>query len=95
MDRTTKEITTPSGHKIVLKDYLTAREMLPILKTGSPTPTQADSIDKALQMIQAAVVSVDGSTENILDTIQDYPMSDYLFITKEVAGLTDFQTTKN
>jgi hypothetical protein len=94
-ERTTKEIITPGGHKVVLKEYVTAREMMPILKSAITTPTPADNIDKALKMVEVAVVSVDGATENLIETVQDFPLADYIFLTKEVAALADFQTAKS
>jgi hypothetical protein len=94
-ERTTKEVATPGGHTVVLKEYVTAREMMPILKSASATSTPAENIDKALKMIEVAVVSVDGATENVIETVQDLPLADYMFLTKEVAALADFQGTKN
>lgn len=95
MERQTKELETPSGHKVVVKEYLTAREMMPILKTASPTSTPAENIEKALKMMELAIVSVDGVAENCIETIQDFPLSDYIFLTKQVAELSNFQKTKN
>ena len=95
MERPQKELETPSGHKIVVKEYLTAREMMPILKSASATATAADNIEKALKVMELAIVSVDGSTVDCVETVQDFPLGDYIFLQKEIAALTDFQTKKN
>jgi hypothetical protein len=95
MERPTKTVETPSGHIIVIKEYITAREMMPILKSATATPTPADNIDKALKVLELAIVSVDGATENCVETVQDFPLGDYIFLQREVAGLTDFQKTKS
>jgi hypothetical protein len=88
-ERTTKELVTPSGHKVVIKEYLTAREMLPILKSTD------DNIDKNMKTLALAIVSIDGATENVSELVQDLPLTDYLFISKEVVKAADFQTTKS
>jgi hypothetical protein len=95
MERATKEITTPNGHKLVLKEYITAREFLPIAKSAPEKPTNAENIERGLSMIDLAVVSVDGVTEKVSEIIQDLPVEDFTFITQEVAKLTDFRKTKS
>lgn len=94
-ERTTKEVVTPSGHKVVVKEYLTVREMMPILQSTTNAPTQAENVAKALKMMESSIVSIDEATENIAETIQDFPLADYIFLTKEVAQLGDFPKTKN
>lgn len=93
--RPTKELTTPGNHKVVMKDYITAREFMPIIKDSPATPTPADNIQKGLKLIEIAVTSLDGVAENIGELIQDLPLEDYMFISQEVAKLANFQKTKN
>ena len=93
--RPTKELTTPGNHQVVMKDYITAREFMPIVKDSPAVPTQADNIQKALKLIEIAVTSIDGVAENIADLVQDLPLEDYMFISQEVAKLANFQKTKN
>ena len=69
--------------------------MMPILKTATPTPTPGENIDKALKMMELAIVSVDGVKENCIETIQDFPLGDYIFLTKAIADLSNFQKTKS
>jgi len=95
MNRETKELTTPGGHTVVVKGYLTTGEMLPILKSAIPNPTTADNIDKGLKTIEAAVVSIDNVSDNVLEVLNDLPVGDYMFILQEVAKLADFRTTKS
>ena len=95
MERSTKELETPSGHKVIVKEYLTAREMMPILKTALATATTADNIEKALKVMELAIVSVDGATEDCVETVQDFPLGDYIYLQKEIAALTDFHPTKS
>jgi len=95
MIRTNKEILTPNNHKVVMKEFVTAREFIPVMKDAPAEPTPADNIAKGLKMIEIAVISIDGSTENIADLVQDLPLEDYLFISQEVAKLANFQKTKS
>jgi hypothetical protein len=94
-DRQTKQLETPGGHKVVLKEYITAREFLPIMKAVPTTPTAADNVEKGLNLIDVAVISIDGNSEKVSELAQDLPMEDYLFIVQEVTKLVNFQKTKN
>lgn len=89
-----KELQTPGGHTVLIK-VLSVREMLPIIKARPENPTQEQNIDSNLAMVEAAVVSIDGSSENIPEAIQGLPFTDYAFLSKELSTLTGFQETKN
>jgi hypothetical protein len=99
MDRPTKEITTPGGVSVVVKTYLTAREVNDTLKqilgtTGVSPDTKIElsavvGIDRNIKLVEAAVVSLDGSTENIPERLGDLPINDWQFILKEAGLLAD------
>lgn len=102
-ERETKEFTTPGGLKLVVKTYLTGREVNDVLRKlfgAREVSAQADGsaatklpisagIDRNIFLIEAAVVSFDGSAENIIDRIQDLPSKEYTAILNEVKGLAD------
>ena len=99
MDRPTKEITTPGGVTVVVKTYLTAREVNDTLKqilgtTGVSPDTKIElsavvGIDRNIKLVEAAVVSLDGSSENIPERLGDLPINDWQFILKEAGLLAD------
>jgi hypothetical protein len=99
MDRPTKEITTPGGVTVVVKTYLTAREVNDTLKqilgtTGVSPDTKIElsavvGIDRNIKLVEAAVVSLDGSTENIPERLGNLPINDWQFILKEAGLLAD------
>jgi hypothetical protein len=100
MERTNHEITTPGGHTVVVKEYLTAREVNAILadlfKTQevsaddkSPKLSMLVGIQRNVKLVEAAVISLDGSIENLGERLQDLPSKDYTAILTEVKGLAD------
>ena len=100
MERTTHEITTPGGFKVVVKDYLTGREVNAVLTDlfksqeisaddKSPKLSMLVGIQRNVKLIETAVISLDGSTENLADRLQDLPSKDYTAILTEVKGLAD------
>ncbi len=89
-DRETKEFTSPGGHKVVLKTYLTAREFTPIVDDKDLTNSA-----KTQRFAVASIVSLDGETEGIGDKLLDLPLAEYTAIVKEVGGLiTDLTAEK-
>lgn len=94
-DRETKEITTPLNHKAVVKAYLTGREVDAILgdlfkdqQSGEkPTIPMTLGIQRNNKLIEAALVSLDGNTENIFDRLQELPASEKSFILNQVNEL--------
>jgi len=81
-DRPTRELTTSGGHTLVIKTYLTAREMLPI----SDKPEMPNS-EKTAAILNQAVVSLNGSTDTISDRLLDLPLNEYTEIVKEVTAI--------
>jgi hypothetical protein len=86
-ERKTKTVTTPSGATVELKEYLTAGEFLDLneeSEKNGDTKTQA-----AKRIVEAAVVSIDGSKENIPSALRELSIGDYVFLNKEVADLVN------
>jgi hypothetical protein len=100
MERQNHEITTPGGHTVVVKEYLTAREVNGVLtdlfKTQevsaddkAPKLSMLVGIQRNIKLVEAAVVSLDGSTDNLAERLQDLPSKDYTAVHTEVKGLAD------
>jgi hypothetical protein len=102
-ERKTKDITTPGGHAVTVKEYLTAREVNDVLRHifgSQEVSTDADGaaktklsmsvgIERNIRLVEAAVVSLDGSAESLSDRLQDLPASEYAAILNEVKGLAE------
>lgn len=100
--RETKEITTPSGHKVVLNSYITGREkraitnvflekaeMTMVGNTPNISGIKGDVANLAEdKTIEIMVVSVDGSTDGILDKVLNLPAKDYDFIVSAINEMT-------
>lgn len=80
--RPTKPFVTPGGHNLVVKTYLTARELLPITDDKDLKES-----DKTIKLAEAGIVSFDGITENIGEILLDLPITEYTAIVKELTGL--------
>lgn len=103
MERETKEFTTPGGHKLVLKTYLTAREVNNVLtelfksqevtaddvKSGTQRVSLIVGIQRNIKLIEAAVISLDASSDNLADRLQDLPAPEYTAILNEVKPLAE------
>src|SRR5882724_8196981 len=100
MDRPTHEFKTPGAHVVVVKDYLTAREVHAVLNElfksqevsaddKSPKLSMLVGIQRNIKLVEAAVLSLDGSTDNLGDRLQDLQSTDYTAILTEVKGLAD------
>ena len=101
MDRETKEFTTPGGRKVVVKEYLTAREVNAVLKQlfqDQSVSTEGGNqqrisllvgIERNIKLVEAGVVSLDGSSDNLSERLQDLPASEYTAILTEVKTLAD------
>jgi hypothetical protein len=103
MERTNHEFTTPGGRKVLIKDYLTAREVNSVLseifksqevstdeaRSGTSKVSLLVGIQRNIKLIEAAVISLEGSTENLADRLQDLPASEYTAILNQVKNLAD------
>lgn len=102
MERETKNITTPvSQQKIVVKTYVTGREKRAISDIYLDAGITVDMNSKNIQNAKSAainkaqdlafttiVVSVDESTENILETILKMRSKDFEFLVEEINNIT-------
>jgi hypothetical protein len=103
-ERETRNITTPGNHVVVLRAYLTGREVNDIKRAlfGSVTVERGEdgkpsipeyplalAIDREKKLIESAVVSVDGKAENAPDAILDFPAADYKFVVTEAEKAVD------
>jgi len=93
MERKTKVLTAPSGALIELKEYISAGEFLDATESKDG---ELSKNELAKRLVNAAVVSVNGSKENVPAALRDLQLPDYLFLSKEVAKLTsgDFTEAK-
>jgi hypothetical protein len=98
MERETKEIGLPSGIRIVLKTYLTIGEVNDALRvifkgrdidpTAGKVPLEI-GIERNLQLVLAAIVSLDGSIENLSTRVQALRLPDYNAIFAEVKDFSE------
>lgn len=96
MERPTHELKTGGGHVVVLNDYITGAEHRRIRAhygaalrkpEAERDETQIDFEGDNLAF-EIAVVSLDGSSENIVSRILDLPLPDFKEIVSEVKELT-------
>lgn len=95
-------MTTAGGHKVVLKEFVTARDMrvlkdmyLAVAKFDQKGGEVFDiNVEKANEIenktIELVVVSVDGVAEEVIEKMLDLPVTDYNEIfeaVQEVAGM--------
>jgi hypothetical protein len=91
MTRDTKEFSTPGGHKIVIKTYLTSREAMPVFDQADMSGTQ-----KAQKLASAAIVSIDGDANDISEKLLDFSLQEYTATLKEITELiSDLAETKS
>lgn len=97
MNRETKEITTPSGVKVIIKTWISAREanavkeeMLKAMKVDPATGNQTTSlsaeflIQQEKKLIETLVVSVDGDTNAYIEKLLDMRNEDYQAVVSEL-----------
>lgn len=111
MERETKKITTPIGKQVVeMKTYLTGREKRALtniylkgnlsfnLDDKDIKGFKGDILEEAENFAwKTVIVSIDGKTENIVDTILDMRAEDYQAIVKavnEIVSDSDFTQKK-
>lgn len=110
MDRETKSVTLKSGKEVVLNAFLTARERnalrnifftnFKIEATGGKPEVKeisGDVLGKAEEkLIELAVVSFDGSSENVLARLLDGTPADYDEVVAEAGKIEggNFQQPK-
>lgn len=95
MEKETKEITTPQGCKATVRTFLTGREVDVILadlfkdQTSGEKPSipMTLALQRNNKLIEAALVSLEGSSENAFERLQDLPASEKTFILQQVQEL--------
>jgi hypothetical protein len=94
-ERKNKTVTTPANHTIELKEYISAGEFLDLNDAKDGIELSRTELSKRL--VGAAVVSIDGSAEDIANKLRDLPLGDYLFLSKEVTKIVngDFTEAKS
>lgn len=93
MDRETREITTPiDNHKVVIKTYLNVGELrvienvflskLKINNEGIAEQEYDGTLISAAQdkLVEVAMVSVNGKTENLLQEVMAFKKADFDFL---------------
>ncbi len=101
-EREVIELTAPSGKKLKVKSYITARERNEIRSVILPSMSldmtnnkvvdnvSADVLAKAEpKLIEVIVAEYDGSSENILDRMLDGSPADYDFIIGQLKEIND------
>lgn len=91
-DRKTKTITSPSNHTIELKEYISAGEFLDI--NDAKDSAELSKSELAKRLVNIAVISIDGSTEDIPNALRALPLGDYLFLSKEVTKIVNGDFTE-
>lgn len=91
-ERKTKDITTPSGAVVTLKEYISAGEFLDMNDAKEGTELAKNELAKRL--VVAAVVSINGSSEDIMNLLRDLPLADYLFLSREVTKIVNGDFTE-
>lgn len=89
-------MTAPSGQEVELKTYITARERNAIrslffgdMKVNAATGEGNQEVSGKIfemseyKLIETIVISLNGSTENIMDRLLDGTPEDYDFVAKE------------
>ena len=76
----TKEIVTKFGTKAIIKSVLSFNDLESALKIE-------DVGEKSMKILEIAVISINGISENIITTIKAGPISDYAEISKAVTNI--------
>lgn len=100
MERQTKAVTTPDGKELVLKSYLTAKErndyLLELAQNGLTKSSLEDAqssavtvatIKSAKKLFETAIVSYDGSPENIVGRLEEAKSDEYDFALNEAGEI--------
>ena len=84
MERETRTIETPLGHKVAIKTFFTQSERVQVQRilagenTASEEAKQSALIDASHRALTLAVVSIDGDASDVLEKLTDeLPTSEY------------------
>jgi len=96
MERETKELVTPMGHKVVVKTYLTGAESDDIMRqilqdkdvpAEKPTVRNTAGLDRIIATLKSVIVSFDGVAEGAFDKLNALPLSERNFVMNEFKTL--------
>lgn len=91
-ERKTKTVKAPSGLMVELKEYITAGEFLDLNEESEKSGLTKTALARRLSEI--AIISIDGSGENIPAKLRDLPLADYTFLQKEIKKLIEGDFTE-
>jgi hypothetical protein len=91
-EKKTNTVTTPSGVAVILKSYISGGDFLDA--TDTKDGVELSKTQLAKKLMDAVVVSVNGSTEDVPGALRALPLADYVFLSKEVAKLANFTEAK-
>jgi hypothetical protein len=86
MENTTTH--TIDGHTFVLRSFITGRQAMEITSVDSEQPKLKEAM-LVKKMIEVVVISVDGKTEGVVDTVLDMPMAIFSEIVSEVSSVVE------
>ena len=104
MERETRNVTTPGGKIVVLKTYLTGKEVNEIKRAlfgsvsvergedGKPVVPEYPlslALDRERKLLEYTVVSVDGAAEKAVEKVEDLVAGDYRFVVAEAEKAVD------
>lgn len=91
--------TTPAGKTLVVRQSITARQRnevrsITLLNGNEKTPTGEvlEKVEK--KSVEVAVVSYDGTNENVCDRLLDSSPEEYDFVIEKAAGVVQGSFTK-
>lgn len=108
-ERETKKLTTPSGKPFEMKTFITARERNFLrdiflekisLDTSNPSAPAIKNLDGSMlaaaekRVLEVAVLTFDGSSENIAERLLDCSPADYDFIVGEANKIANLGVPK-
>src|SRR2546430_1301958 len=100
MERTKKEITTSGGHVVVMRDYITGREMRQVqdvflkkmeIKSATDISSFNGSVASEAQDVALGIilVSFDGKTEGVVDAVLNLPAHETQEVLDAVNAVTE------
>ncbi len=87
MDQGNTTISTQGGVEIVLKGFITGRQAEALTRVAQEKTPEDTNIARLHAAIEMVVVSVAGSSENILERILDLPFSDYQAVSDKIGEI--------
>jgi hypothetical protein len=91
-ERKTQQTTTPHNHVVILKEYISAGDFLDLNEESEKNSLTRTALAK--RTLELAIISIDGSSENIPETLRNLPLGDYTFLQKEVKKLIEGDFTE-